>query len=97
MLVWGTLESASARVDGLVEDGDGSCHTDNNQGLGSKEREDDGAEHRSQEDLVDTIVGSYPGEHVEGESQSRKDARGRLGMQFRWQGGGDDGCTARNN
>lgn len=70
-------------VDGVVEDGDGAGDADNDEGLAGEEAEDDGAQDRGEEGLVDAVVGVGAGEHVQGEGQGGEDAtRWSAGASF---------------
>ena len=60
-------ELAGDKLSGLTGD------ADNDEWLSRKEREDNGAEDRGQENLVDAILGARVLEHVKREGQSRQD------------------------
>lgn len=61
-------------VDGVVEDGDGARHADDDKRLAGEEAEDDGAQDGGEQGLVYAVVGVGAGEHVQGEGQGREDA-----------------------
>jgi len=67
-------------VDGVVEDGNGPCHAHDDERLAGEHGEDDGAEHRSQQHLVDSILRVGAREHVQGEGQGWKNTVGYLGQ-----------------
>lgn len=60
-------------VDCVVEDGDGARDADDDERLAGEHGEDDGAEDRGQQDLVDAVLRVRASEHVEGEGQGRQD------------------------
>lgn len=65
-------------VDGVVEDGDGPRHADDDERLAGDEGEDDGAEDGRQEHLIDAVLRVRAREHVQGEGHGREDAVGRF-------------------
>lgn len=63
-------------VDGVVKDGDGPGHAHDDERLAGEQGEDDRAENRGQQHLIDTILRVRAGKHVQGEGQGRQDAFG---------------------